>query len=112
VRFRDVFAASETDDEQTSSLATVLDVCRREWPAGFTAADLANYLARLDPAADALKSALEMAASKSIKIISAPVLAWRLKAVVDAPCDVAGSVLALRYTPDHRGGTFAVRPCR
>ncbi len=112
VRFRDVFAASETDDEQTSSLATVLDVCRREWPAGFTAADLANYLARLDPAAEALKSALEMAASKSIKIISAPVLAWRLKAIVDAPCDVAGVVVALRYAPDHRGGTFAVRPCR
>ena len=112
VRFRDVFAASEIDDEQTSSLATVLDVCRREWPAGFTAADLANYLARLDPAAEALKSALEMAASKSIKIVSAPVLAWRLKAIVDAPCDVAGVVVALRYAPDHRGGTFAVRPCR
>ncbi len=112
VRFRDIFAASEVDDEQTTSLATVLDVCRREWPAGFSTADLANFLSRLDPAAEALKTALEMAASKSIKIVSAPVLAWRLKAIADAPCDVGGVIMALRRTPGHEGDVYAVRPCR
>ena len=112
VRFCDIFAASEVDDEQTTSLATVLDVCRREWPGGFTAADLANYLARAEPASETLKAALEMAASKSIKIVSAPVLSWRLKAIVDAPCAIESAVVALRYTADRHGGSFAVRPCR
>jgi len=112
VRFRDIFAASETEDEQNTSLASVLEFFRREWPGGFTAGELRNYLSRGEPAANDLRAAIEMAAHRPIKHASATELTWRLKALTDTPCDVDGTVLALRYTAGHNGGRYEVRKCR
>ena len=111
VSFPEIFAAGESGEEQATGLATVLDVCRTEWPAGFSAADAAMFCSRADVAAEAFKTSLEAAAGKAIKLITPTVLAWRLKAVVDCPVGVGADVLALRYMADHHGGVFAVRRC-
>lgn len=109
--FAAIFAASESGEEQASGLATVLDVCRTEWPAGFSAADVATFCSRADVASEAFKASLEAAAGKAIKLITPTVLAWRLKAVVDCPVGVGADVLALRYMAGHEGGVFSVRRC-
>ncbi len=111
VSFASLFAAGESDEEQSAGLATVLDVCRTEWPSGFSAADVASFCSRADVAGEAFKAALEQAAGKAIKLITPTVLAWRLKAVADCPVTVGGSVLALRYVTDRHGGAFSVRRC-
>lgn len=111
VSFRDIFAAAERDDDQAAGLATVLDMCRRNWPTGFSAADVADVCGRADPEGEALRASLEAAAGKAVKIISPTVIAWRLKAVVDAPVPVGADVLALRYMAGHEGGVFSVRRC-
>jgi hypothetical protein len=49
-----------------------------------------------------------------IRRITATVMTWRLKALVDAPTEVGGQVLALRYLQDKtkHGGTFSVKGIR
>ncbi len=111
ISFREQFLDLEADEEQTSSLATVLDVLRTEWPNGFKASDVAVYAGSADIASIEFKAALEQASRKMIKIVTATVITWRLKAIVDAPVMLGGKVVALRYTPDKlgHGGEYVVR---
>ena len=111
VSFRELFSAADDDSEQTGGLATVLEVCRHTWPAGFSAAEMAMFCAQPNPESDAFKSALETAAGKAIKIITPNAIAWRLKAVVDAPIAVGAEVLKLTYMADHHGGHYEVKRC-
>jgi hypothetical protein len=108
VNFRDIFAAGERNDEQSSGLATVLEVCRQNWPAGFAAADVAMFCGRADAEGEGLRTALESAAGKAIKILTPTVVAWRLKSLMDAPVAVGDEVLKLRYMIDRRAGRFMV----
>lgn len=111
VSFPAMFAEGERDDEQTGGLATVLEACRQNWPSGFSAADVAAYCGRADVEGEALRTALEVASGKAIKLITPTVLAWRLKALADAPVAVGDKVLALRYAPGHNSCHFSVRQC-
>ena len=57
-----------------------------------------------------LRGAIEQAAGKSIQVVTATILTWRLKALTDVPTLVDGKILALKYTPDEggHGGNFRV----
>jgi hypothetical protein len=114
IRFRDLFLDGETDDEQASSLATVLDIIRTKWPHGCTAAEVAAYAGGACDDAIAFKAAIEAASSKAVRVVTPIVLTWRLKALVEAPTQVGGIVLALRYRQDKakHGGTFSVERIR
>ena len=112
-RFRNLFLAGEEDEEQTSSLATVLDVLRRKWPDAelFQAREVADYAGRADEEPIAFKAALELAAGTHIKIISATAINWRLKAITDAPVMAGDKMLVLQYIkpdPSGRNGGFKV----
>ena len=55
------------------------------------------------------KAALEQATGKSVQTVTATVITWRLKALVDAPVQVGDRVLVLRYAAERgHGGTFSV----
>jgi hypothetical protein len=112
IEFKKLFLGSEQDDEQASSLAIVLDVLHRRWPESFQASDVANYAGKAEPDAIAFRDALEHAAGKPLKIISSTTVAWRLKALTDAPVRIRDRVFALKYKPDvgGHGGTFSVGP--
>ena len=60
------------------------------------------------------KAALEQASGKAIRDVSPTVLTWRLKALRDAPSDIDGKRLVLRYTADTsgHGGDFRVDELR
>ena len=111
ISFRGMFLAGEAEEEQTSSLNTVLEVLLAKWPSGFRAIDLASYIGSADEDAINLKAALEQASGKALKVITPTSVTWRLKAVVDAPVSVAGNTLALRLkpSPSKEGGEFHVR---
>ena len=110
VCFRELFLDGEQHEEQTSSLATVVDALRTKWPSGFKAADLTQYLANVDEASIELKAALEQASGKALPIITPSAVTWRLKAITDAPVLIVDDVWMLEYTADKakNGGTFAV----
>jgi hypothetical protein len=127
VNFKTMFLDAEEDEEQTCSLASVLDVLRSKWPGGavfqagdvvksiFRASENASYAASIaEQAAEAsagFKAALELASGKPVPNVSAPAINWRLQAIKDSPAIVDGKTLVLRYTKpdrDGRGGGFRV----
>jgi len=117
VDFKSMFLESEDDEEQSSSLASVLDVLHRNWPNSglFQASDVVSRFfptfAEWSTAAVGLKAALELACGKPIPIISAPAINWKLQAIKDAPALVDDKILALQYRKpdrDGRNGGFKV----
>jgi hypothetical protein len=129
VDFKKLFLDSEDDEEQSSSLASVLDVLHRKFSKPdslFQASDVVStifpsgaynfggisFSGEQESQAAAFKAALEIACgNKSIPIISAPVINWRLKGIKDWPTKVEGKILVLRYQPpdrDGRNGGFKV----
>ena len=108
ISFRNLFLAGEADEEQSSGLATVLDVLRTRWPDGCEAKDVAAYAGLADEGSIAFRAALELASGKALKVITATTVNWKLKALVDAPVQIGNCILTLRYTPDDHGGTFTV----
>ncbi len=110
VSFRTLFLNGEADDEQTSSLATVLDLLRHRWEDVFKASDVATFAGQATEEAIEFKAALESASSKPLPIITPTTINWRLKAIADAPVLVGDTVFALRYAPDKskNGGSFMV----
>jgi hypothetical protein len=114
ISFKDIFLAGETDEEQTSALATVLDALLNRWPNGFKASDVSSYASQGEISAIEFKAALEQASGKPLLIITPTTVTWRLKALVDAPVLVGERVLVLRYVPDKskNGGLFRVEPVR
>ncbi len=108
-----MFLAGESEEEQSSSLATVLDVIRTRWAYGCQAAAIAAYAGEADDGAIEFKASLEAASGKAIKVVTARVITWVLKALVDAPVQVGDEVLVLRYFAERgHGGTFVVRAGR
>jgi hypothetical protein len=127
VKFKTMFLDVEEDEEQTCSLASVLDVLRSKWPSGavfqagdvvksiFRSSENAGYAASIVEqaleAAASFKAALELASGKAVPIVSAPAINWRLQAIKDSPAIVDGKTVVLRYTKpdrDGRGGGFRV----
>jgi hypothetical protein len=108
VSFKTMFLDSEADEEQTSALVTVLETLHRKWPVSFQAREVATYAGEAEESAIAFKDALQLAAGKAIKIISATTIAWRLKALADAPVRVDDKVLVLTYEAHHHGGMFKI----
>jgi hypothetical protein len=98
------------DHQEAGSLATVLEVLRRRWPQGFQASEVAEYAGRAEPDAIAFRDALEHAAGKPLKLVSSTTVAWRLKALTDAPVMIRENVFAMKYKPDpgRHGGIFCV----
>lgn len=111
VSFRAMFQAGEVEEEQTSALATVLDVFGHRWPHGCKASEVATYAGAADEGAIEFKSALEQATGKAIRIVTSTIVTWRLKAIADAPVLIADRIVALRYMPDGsgNGGIFQVK---
>jgi hypothetical protein len=109
-RFKNLFLASESDDEQSASLALVLDVLSRRWPAEeelFQASEVAAFASLAETDSIAFKDALEAAAGRAIKTISAPTINWRLQAITDAPVVVSGDItLVLQYVKPDRAGRY------
>jgi hypothetical protein len=114
ISFRSMFLDAEADEEQTSSLATVIDVLRDRWAAGFGSADVALFAGQATQEAIEFKAALEQASGKPMPIITPTTITWRLKALKDAPVLIEGATLALRYVPDKakNGGAFTVETVR
>jgi hypothetical protein len=120
VSFKSMFLDSEDDEEQSASLASVLDLLHRRWPSGhlFQAGDVvssifhasgnASFNAALAEEADAraagFKAALELACGKPIPIVSAPAINWKLQTIKDAPALVDGKTLVLQYHKPNRDG--------
>ena len=100
ISFKEMFLAGEKDEEQTSSLATVLDLLKNKWLYGFKASDVSSYAGQADMGAIEFKAALEQASGKMLPIITPTAVSWRLKALVDAPVLVGERVLVLRYAAD------------
>lgn len=112
ISFRELFLDGEADEEQTSSLATVLDVLRSMWPNGFKASDVALFAGQASEGAVEFKAALEQASGKPLPVITATTVSWRLKGLKDAPVMIGDDTLTLRYQPDKEGGAFTVTPVR
>ena len=114
ISFRTLFLTGEADEEQTSALATVLDVLRNQYPSGCKAADVALFAGQATDAAINFKAALELASGKLLPIITATTITWRLKALTDAPVLLGENAFVLRYRPDEsgNGGSFIVSPAR
>lgn len=110
IRFKDIFLSGEEDDEQSESLASVIEMVRREWPLSFSAQQAATWAGSATESGIQFKAALETAAGKAIIIPTSRVLARRLKAIKDIPIQMGDKALALRYFPDKtkNGGTFRV----
>jgi hypothetical protein len=111
ISFRNVFLAGEADEEQTSSLATVLDVLRQKWPNGCKAREVAMLAGSATEEAIEFKAALEQASGRPLPVITASTINWRLKALKDAPVLIGESTFALRGVPDgnKHGATFVVK---
>jgi hypothetical protein len=111
ISFRNLFLAGEADEEQTSSLATVLDILLHKWPNGCKASDVAMLAGSATEEAIEFKAALEQASGKPLPAITATTITWRLKALTDAPVLIGESTFALRYAPDgnKHGATFVVK---
>jgi hypothetical protein len=114
ISFKEIFLAGEADEEQTSSLAVVLDLLRSRWPNGFKANDVSSYASQSEIGAMEFRAALEQASGKPLLLITPTSVSWKLKALVDAPVLVGDRVLALRRTADKtkNGGFFRVEPVR
>jgi hypothetical protein len=110
--FKALFLDGEIGEEQTSSLATVVEILHRRWGTEtFQAREVAAYAGQAETDSIAFKAALELASGTPIKIISSPVINWRLQAICDAPVMVGTQLLVLKYTKpnrDGRGGGFCV----
>lgn len=108
ISFREVFLESEADEEQSDALATVLSTLRTNWPNEFKGADVSHF-ANNDDEAGEFRAALEEAAGK-IEVVSPKTVTWRLKAIADAPIEIDGKILILKWTPDksRHGGVFRI----
>jgi len=109
ISFRDIFLEGEADDEQSDALATALSTLHAEWPNGFKAADVSAFINNDDEIGE-FKAALEQVSGKQFRVVSPKVLTWRLKALIDAPVEIDGQIMVLRYTADRsgHGGDFRV----
>jgi hypothetical protein len=112
VRFRDLAASSEEEDEQTAALAGFLTICQERWNGKFTAALLVQALKGMDDAAAELIATLETAIGRSIKNFTSRTVSWQLKSIVGMPCVINGRTYALRFYPDTHGGVFRVEAQR
>jgi hypothetical protein len=87
----------------------VLDLLGTRWSPAFKAAELVTFVGDAREDSINFKAALELATGKLIPVVTATVITWRLKALVDAPVQVGDRVLVLRYTAERgHGGTFSV----
>jgi hypothetical protein len=112
ISFRKLFLSGEADDEQTCSLAVVLDVLRHHWAAGCKASDVAQFAGQASEEAIEFKASLEQASGKPLPDITTTTVSWRLKALTGAPVKVGDDLLVLRYQPGKQGGVFTVMPIR
>jgi hypothetical protein len=112
VSFRTMFLSGEADEEQTSSLASVIEVLRTRWPYGCMARDVAAYAGLAEEGAIEFKAALEQASGRVLKVVAATPITWRLKGLLDAPVQMGDGVFVLRYQPDNLGGSFVVKKIR
>jgi hypothetical protein len=110
IKFRALLNAFEVDEEQSSALATVLELLRSKWPGGFKASYLVNFVGAADETAINFKACLELASQRPIPIVAAHIINWRLKALIDTPVMAGDAMLVLKYVPERgHGGMFCVR---
>jgi hypothetical protein len=101
ISFRTLLLGAEADEEQTSSLAVVIETIYTKWRSGCKASDVAAFVNWGDVAAFEFKAALETASEKAIKVVTATTITWRLKALIDAPVKIANSIFVLHFWPHH-----------
>jgi hypothetical protein len=101
--FESVFAAQEEDDEESATLADVLEVMIKQWPIQFTAADVAGLINVQCPgeAAQTLRDFLQPGASH---VFSTKSIGRQLKKHLDSPVNSGGRAVVLRSKPDSHLG--------
>jgi hypothetical protein len=100
ISFKEMFLAGEAEDEQTSGIATVLEILKSAFAdRSFKAAAVADILNEGSSRAAMLKTAVEQATGKALDVVpTAATLTWRLKALADAPVNAGGDIiLKLKY---------------
>jgi hypothetical protein len=119
ISFRDEFLANDAEDEQGNALAIVLKLLRGRWPNGCTAATVLSFTNNsYDRDAPAFSAEFFDALAAATGQIPPPngystrSLTGRLKAVREAPTEVDGATMILRFTPHNDGGTFTVQEVR
>jgi hypothetical protein len=109
VDFTSCFMASESEDEQGTALANVLDTLRGLYGANFfTAAEVATFTGKTEDASIAFKAALEIAAAKSLPVITAPIVSRRLKSLLGAPVALNAGTFVLRRCEQHQADEFHI----
>jgi hypothetical protein len=107
VDFGKLFMAREDDDEETTSLAEMLEVMLRIWPQGFTAQQVASRISNLgrDDEAQVIRDALQPGMEQSY-VFSTLRVARLLRNFVDAPVFSGNSTLTLVSEMDKHSKTL------
>src|SRR5262249_53489004 len=101
IDFQKLFITQEADDEDSASLADVLKVMRKKWPATFQASDLAGWLNNENPYEpndddkQTLRDFLTQTAN-STTLLSAKSISRLLKKRLDEPARSGDQTLVLR----------------
>ena len=119
VDFGKLFLVHETDDEQTSALAGILDILGTIWPdkKAFTAAEVARLINSPmqgeEERGGVLKGLLDQVGDRraAMSVVSPYAVSTRLRAVADAPVNFGGNTAILkRDVPlDQKHGTVTFR---
>jgi hypothetical protein len=101
VDFQKLFLVQEEDDEESTSLADVLEILLRTWPNGFGAKDVTDAINQLVPGDDwqALREFL-LPGTLSTFTFSSKTIGRRLKKHLDEPVFSSKRTLALRSVLD------------
>ena len=117
LRFRDLFLATEEDDEEASGTADLLHALLKAYGQGsFTASELATKLTihGLDEDVAAIVDGLARVTGTPLKQISALTIGQRLKAIKGRPALLGKQIMALQVDAKTKGGEqsrWRVRPC-
>src|SRR5262249_27400379 len=102
--FQKLFITQEEDDEDSTTLADVLEVMRKKWPGDFQATDVAGWVNGEDPYQNdddkqTLRDFLTQSAS-STTVLSAKSIGRLLKRHLDEPARSGDQTIVLRREKD------------
>jgi len=105
--FQKLFLEQEEDDEESASLADVLEILLKKWPNKFEAKDVAGMINNTSPNEDeqTLRDYL-LPGALANHVFSARSIGRRLKNHIDAPVRCGNRTLVLRRVLDSHSNVF------
>ena len=105
--FQKLFLEQEEDDEESASLADVLEILLKKWPNKFEAKDVAGMINNTSPTEDeqTLRDYL-LPGALANHVFSARSIGRRLKNHIDAPVRCGKRTLVLRRVLDSHSNVF------